>query len=978
MANKLYPFFLFCLLLFCSSCEDDKQEVITNAAGSQIEVVGNMKVSSFKIPNKQLTIERLMKLKHRLQSLRDGRKFNFNGSIKEIKPDEIICELHIPIDNVIPDGDYNLAFTAADNSITIPTQFVLTFKDEMVAAILQNTTNYSAYFSGDGTAESPYLVNDIDKFLTLLSADRTNAKGLFFRQTEDLIMPVQAIRSNFSGSYDGGGFKLKNLTFDGANNDVKENSYVGFFRELNDGSSVSNIVFSDVMIINAENNVGVVAGSSYGSVSLKNISVSGKVQGNLSVGGLIGSTTTGNLLVEDINLGIIVKGNDFGVGGLFGLCLSNVTITSVRNTKGFSVSGGDNVGGLIGDFSGIFDIKNVSLQVATVDDGSFALWGTAYCLGGIIGRASLRGHSTISGSTIQLPIHGVDRVGAFLGNLSLDEYESGYGITLKDNRVLPSQISGVSDVGGFVGYWANVRVNELSNLLQQASVTGMTNVGGFVGQLYAANWVSGKVNGVKIEPSEPITAKKKVAGGVFGEVLKSKNEIDISPASFTIGKNVSVNAAYTVGGIVGRAENTTFTGDVSFIVDEDQAIKNLKGSSSFSGKINNLEAYRTTTYTSGGLFGEVEDCTIKNVMADAEVRGERLIGGIAGNAINSFLTYCVTKGGSVEAQSFAAGGICGKMLMTKAEGINYLVNNASVSCSNKEGDSSGGIIGYFESGKGTISDFINVGNVTGFGSVGGVIGSFISKDKGSKNDNIVTLKRAVNYGEVSGSYRDGEEMFGLGGVVGTARYCAEIRESANHGPVTALQYSTYNGVGGVAGVLGGKEQNQSHIKLISCCNTATITNHGDKSKSRYTMGGVAGRLFNGDKDGERTVNMHNCYNKGAVNESNNRDNGGILGSIQSYAAVHECINIGKVQHGNGGVGSHPNDDLFFYINYMYYLKGSGKSWKGKEFSDSQKQKEGTFENFSFGRYWLIDKENKNGGFPYLVDCYYQFAKKPVL
>lgn len=1003
--NKIvYPFIVVLLLLVSFSCADDKEEIFTNQIGSKKEIIGNMKVSTFKLPLKLLIIERLLDVKHKLISLTDNKEYEFGGRIKEVNPDGIVCELHIPKEEQIPDGDYALSFYGVDNSFIAPTQFTLTFEDEMVSTVLQQSVDYS-FLSGEGTEASPYLVDDLEILSFLLNFDSNHARGLYFKQTQDISkVPDQGdglqgrgfVAHNFAGNYDGGGFEIANLYHRGTGNAAKD-SNIGLFAELLNGASVSNLKLNNVQIIGGVDSVGVIAAKSSGTVKLSNIEVSGSLRGANYVGGLIGYAS-GKALIEDITLNIAIEGTGDCIGGLIGKGGTEenktasaetlvTTITKVRNTPSFSIEGKRDIGGLIGNINGSFTIKDVKLKyvVEREDSDITILKATERYLGGIIGRANLISDNSISDSDIQLPISGEHHVGGFIGSLINIDDDNIAGLELVNNRVLQSRITSTgSSVGGFIGRWDELRVNALKKLRMEASVTGVDNVGGFMGYALLRNWHNNKADDIVICPIDAITATENNAGGLFGYirgrgmyVTEEHASIDISPGTiFTLDKMMKVNGRKNVGGFAGYSIQCNYSSNVSFEVDNKQTIINFTGTSSFSGAINNAAPYNTTCENAGGLFGFLRDATVTGVMTDGAVSGGTYVGGIAGgDCFEVSFVNCARKGEAVNAKGDYAGGICAYVNAPNIKPHSRnLVNFSQVNGA----DMVGGVFGKWRATSEPVTDLINVGTVSGTGTVGGVIGKVNTSDTGYYSDDFTVVTRSVNFGDVSGSYRGGEEMFGLGGVIGTAYNVVKITECANHGVITAKENSTYNGVGGVVGVLGGTDEDDNHTLLHSCCNTATVQTFGRDDSPRYVMGGVLGRLFKAHNRDARYANMHNCYNKGAVKGNLDRDTGGILGAVEDNTYVHECINIGKVEHGNGGVGTHPNNHLYYSIKYIYILKDTGKDWSAYTFTDSKKKDSGTFDNFSFGTYWQIDFNDKNDGFPYLTSCYYQFAQKPVL
>ena len=119
--------------------------------------------------------------------------------------------------------------------------------------------------------------------------------------------------------------------------------------------------------------------------------------------------------------------------------------------------------------------------------------------------------------------------------------------------------------------------------------------------------------------------------------------------------------------------------------------------------------------------------------------------------------------------------------------------------------------------------------------------------------------------------------------------------------------------------------------------------------------------------------VHDCYNAGEVTSDQDDDNGGIVGYVDNFGEVVRCVNFGKVAYGNAMVGTHKSGTTWYHHN-LYFLKNTGKDWCGEEFSESDKSKESTYENFDFGSVWKIDT-SLNDGFPHLQSCPFQFPPK---
>ena len=160
------------------------------------------------------------------------------------------------------------------------------------------------------------------------------------------------------------------------------------------------------------------------------------------------------------------------------------------------------------------------------------------------------------------------------------------------------------------------------------------------------------------------------------------------------------------------------------------------------------------------------------------------------------------------------------------------------------------------------------------------------------------------------------------------------------------------------------------MELSYSCNFGEISSDTGQSH----VGGLLGYQEQGSPTDDTHYMLHNCYNMGAVPSDQKDDNGGILGYIDHHGEIQNCINVGKVSHGNGCVGTHKDGGIFYHHN-LYYLKDSGKGWCADDFKDGDKGNSSTFKGLDFTNVWMIDDNNSNSGYPYLRDCPFQFKKQ---
>jgi len=155
----------------------------------------------------------------------------------------------------------------------------------------------------------------------------------------DDFSPIGGYNDVFTGTLDGNGHTISNLTID-----RPDGSNEGLFFGM-DGT-VENLTLRDVDVTGGEA-VGGLAGVSTGTITESR--VTGEVNGDQRVGGLVGVVWAGE--IRDSRSETNVMGN-LVVGGLVGQ--NNGGIVTRSSATG-SVSGGTGVGGLVGDNQQVVD-----------------------------------------------------------------------------------------------------------------------------------------------------------------------------------------------------------------------------------------------------------------------------------------------------------------------------------------------------------------------------------------------------------------------------------------------------------------------------------------------------------------------------------------------------------------------------------------------------------------------------------------------
>jgi hypothetical protein len=212
-------------------------------------------------------------------------------------------------------------------------------------------------------------------------------------------------------------------------------------------------------------------------------------------------------------------------------------------------------------------------------------------------------------------------------------------------------------------------------------------------------------------------------------------------------------------------------------------------------KFTNLRV--TTGWMAGGLAAIADNCTLDRVVVEGTITANNgwAVGGIAGYMYGGIMTHSYAKGTVNGSPYYTAGGLVGA-LFTSSFGrgeINQCYSQVTVAPSTSDATrliTAGGIAGRTFAGK--IYDVYAVGNVTGRGGVGGLVG-YLDGDDG----NQWMLFKGISRG---GDVIDRNKTGGWEGAVGTVNIGATARFvqtyfDAEADPTTSTGVISYVGDG---------------------------------------------------------------------------------------------------------------------------------------------------------------------------------------
>ncbi len=182
----------------------------------------------------------------------------------------------------------------------------------------------------------------------------------------------------------------------------------------------------------------------------------------------------------------------------------------------------------------------------------------------------------------------------------------------------------------------------------------------------------------------------------------------------------------------------------------------------------------------------------------------------------------------------------------------------------------GGIVGMITSAGGTVTGCTNYATVTGpdYCSVGGIVGH---------NTGVATIENCANYGEIKGGNLYSSNI-GIGGIIGRiAKGGTQVTNCHNYSKVSgtnATGSTTSNGIGGVAGFVGGAST------------LTNVSNEGAISGPR-AVGGIIGGT-------SATITVNDADNSGVVTATDSYI-GGIVGYVNGTGnALTDCTNTGNI------------------------------------------------------------------------------------
>ncbi len=635
--------------------------------------------------------------------------------------------------------------------------------------------------------------------------------------------------TNFTGVFDGNGHTILRLTISGED-------FLGLFGRIDSETQISNLGLEAVDVNGTGYHVGGLVGTNLEGGNIISCYCTGFVTGYSDVGGLTGENR-GH--ISDCHSMAEVICNGYGnAGGLLGL--NSHTGIVVHSYSTGNVSSREHAGGFIGSNSGFVDscystgevvlmgswgISVSGGLVAINEDGIRNCYSTSNVsggdnVGGLVGRneygyvINCRSSGTVTGEYYVGGLVGILWGSTIINCFSNSEVTGNYGVggllgvngaAYVCNCYSTGQVQGVTYVGGLIG--DNGFNGRVINCYSIGSVGGDKSVGGLVGKsdhdeaVMNSFWnisTSGQLEsagggiGLEITNMHDILTYLDAGWDFVGESQNGMHQIWQMPAEAnypviailngytqpqlqglgTIENPYLISEAQELGAIIYYNPDLCYklTNDIDLVgINWSMAIIPIFHGS-FDGNGFVIKNLRIDGMRDLGLFGELcggapgKVIQVKNLgLIDVSVHGKWDEVGILAGYNSGDIRSCYCTGMAIGNRR--VGGLfgfnCGRLIdsysWASVEGLNYV----------------GGIAGLNTS---SIDNCYNTGSVSGQGTIGGLVGcnedgsvnSCYSTGKVSGNSYIGGLVGDNSYGSVNQCYSGGDISGGffVGGLVG--------------------------------------------------------------------------------------------------------------------------------------------------------------------------------------------------------------------
>ncbi len=553
-----------------------------------------------------------------------GNGGEFTATLPEIKAFtssdaddyEVICE----------DGNIVSSIIVSGGKLTLKierAQGVVTLKALPVSVVNKKTGLCATINVSNGLekdAKGRYIISTAYD-LAYLSENIAELSSADFVVTADIDMsvlsgfaPIGTTDVAFSGTFDGNGKTIKNLTIDST-------AKVGLFAVLN-GATVKNIKFTDASITSAGGYAAVLAGQVTGNTIISGITVDGaKVESrDLYAGVLVGAVDSADVNVSITDVALLnasINSESNYVGAVAGRINGKATVNGVT-VSSFKANGATYVAGAVG-----LAIGEVSLETVTVNGATLRGVSEVSGIASGNGNVTIRAAKVTKADIATLAITSANIAGGI---------SSSFGSVVEDVLVEGTTITaGVA--GGVVGKTVEDCTLTIKNAEVKSSKINSQDANTVAAGILGVHNVRGtaSVEAVSVDENTVISGAA-VSAGLVGDCSGAESILDVKDAKTlaTVNGSAAANAIASAGAL-GRI-GTSAINNVS--------LKSLK----VGGTVNGAAAV-------GGIVGLIKDSkgneVSRTIIADSVVFAKldastaasagMIIGAVDGNVFDSDL-----------------------------------------------------------------------------------------------------------------------------------------------------------------------------------------------------------------------------------------------------------------------------------------------------------------------------------------------------
>ncbi len=562
-----------------------------------------------------------------------------------------------------------------------------------------------AFAGGSGTEADPYLVATAAHLNSI--RDHLDA---YFRQTADIDLgvdpwnggggwsPIGDTATPFTGSFDGSGHAIRNLTINRPNS-----SHQGLFGTVSE-AQLFNLHLQDVNL-RTRSHSGALAGVIGFDSLIEKVTVTGAINGapGQDVGGLAGAMNLS--ILHRVAVTATVQGGA-ATGGLFGV----INGGEIRHSHSAgSVQGTQQVGGLVGYVGGTnTSIISDSYSRAAVSSGGSAGGLFGYLYGGIVERSYSAG-----------PVSGAgDNVGGFIGQ--------GAGTSVSD-CYWDTQTSGQLTSSGGDG----VMGRTTAQMQQQATYPRFN---------FAALWAMDAGSGYPVFQNldryaqpQPVDLADLAGNGSMQDPYLITNIHELNAM------RQNLDASYWLTTDVDLADTVVWDYGRGWSPIGDTATPFTGNFDGGGHTLHNLAINRPNS-SHQGLFGTVSEAQLFNLhLQDVNLQTRSHSGTLAGViGFDSLIEKLTVTGAINGAPGQDVGGLAGAMNLS-------ILHRVAVTATVEGGAATGGLFGAINGGE--IRHSYSAGSVQGTQQVGGLVG-YVSINTPIISDNY--SRAAVSSGESAG------------------------------------------------------------------------------------------------------------------------------------------------------------------------------------------------------------------------------------